>query len=308
MKEIKTKLLITYLFGIAFFIHIFTISNNAKSEALPIERRASVQLRGSEMLKKTKILGINTETSSDFSKIKAESALIYLENSGTVIFEKNSSKKLQIGSLTKLLTGLVVYTEADLNSQKQILIEDTLNVKPILGLKPGEQIKISDLFSSMVVGSANDAALALANYVSQEKKHKFTDLMNKTAYDIGMENSHFSNPVGFDSAENFSTAWDLKILTEKTQKLSAFRNLAKFKTYEFVSVTKEKHKIFASNTLINSNPEIQSIKTGKTPGSGENIICRFMLSNQPVVVIILNSPDRESDVIFTIKELKKQVF
>src|SRR6185295_4692651 len=114
---------------------------------------------------------------------------------GQTLVEKNADQKVNIASLTKLLTGLVAYEMTDLNKSFIISRKDVLDIAPSLGLKPGDSVKALDVFNAMLVGSTNDAALALADFTNRETEENFILLMNSKAESLGMTSSNFSNPM-----------------------------------------------------------------------------------------------------------------
>jgi D-alanyl-D-alanine carboxypeptidase len=233
----------------------------------------------------------------DTSDITARSFLVYNAQTGKTMLEKNSREQLSIASLTKLLTALVVYDSVGLTSTVTIRLEDTLNISPSLYLKPGDIVSVYDIFSSMLVGSANDAALALANFTSRQEGEPFAELMNSRAKDLGMEDSHFSNPYGFDSQYNYSTAEDLQKLAVATQKLSAFTNLGRIREYSFRSVLENSYKVTATNKLLAEDESIEAIKTGYTLGTQGAMIVKVNHNGYSFVIIVLGSKNRELDTL-----------
>src|SRR4029077_21109724 len=98
---------------------------------------------------------------------------------------------------------------------------------PALNFLVGDSVKADDVFNSMLIGSCNDAALALADDVTGQTQKNFVDLMNQEAKTLGMANSSFENPMGFDNFNNYSTAQDIKILITETQQLAVFKDLGR---------------------------------------------------------------------------------
>ena len=246
-------------------------------------------------------------TSTDTSLIKARSFLVYDAATDDILLKKNPDTKLSIASLTKLLTALVVYRSVDLRSQLVITTEDQLTTSPSLKLMNGDRITVSDLFNAMLVGSANDAARTLANYVEGSAQKNFIELMNETAASLGMDSSHFSNPLGFDSDQNYSTATDLKKLVRETQNLAAFTQLGRMKGYHFVSAEGHDYSVTATNRLISEHPEISAIKTGYTPSALGSLITKASISGHAVIIIVLESAQRETDTLL-LENLVKQNF
>ncbi len=240
----------------------------------------------------------------DDSAITSDSYLVADAVSGQIIASKNSTKKAYIASLTKLLTALVAYQKADLNAEVTLTDKDIFKVKPVLGLKAGDNVKLLDIFNAMLVGSSNDAALALANHVENLTDQNFIGLMNEQAKILEMDSSHFSNPLGFDSPANYSTAEDLLKLVLATQKFSSFTELGKRTGYNFTGSLNYPYHAPATDKLVTKYPEISAIKTGFTQGAGQAMITKATKDDHSIIIIILSSKDRGGDTL----KLEKQIF
>ena len=125
--------------------------------------------------------------------------------------EKQPHLKLRIASLTKLMTALLAYEKLTPDEYIKISGEDIMNINPSLGLRAGDEIKVLNLIEAAMVCSANDAGKALANRVQKNEERNFAELMNQKAVILGLSETNFSNPLGFDSGENFSSISDLKV-------------------------------------------------------------------------------------------------
>jgi D-alanyl-D-alanine carboxypeptidase (penicillin-binding protein 5/6) len=233
----------------------------------------------------------------DTTGIKAKSYLVFDLSSGQNLLEKNSSQKFSIASLTKLLTALVAYKNIDLSQNITITNNDILKVKPVLSFAKGDILKAADVFDAMLIGSCNDAALALGNFVATTTGQSFVSLMNAEAENLEMTDSHFSNPMGFDSTGNYSTAMDIKKLITATQSLAAFQSLGRRTSYQFNSALGNSYSTVATNTLIRAHDDIQAIKTGYTGEAGGAMATKIKAGGREIVILVLNSSNRESDTL-----------
>ena len=236
--------------------------------------------------------------------VTAKSFLVYDADSKIVLAEKGSTEKLAIASLTKLMTALIVYNTARLDEVTTIFDRDRVSESPVLGLQSGDQVKIGDLFNSMLIGSANDAALALSHWVERTSSSAFPILMNNTARQLGMFETNFSNPLGFDSQNNYSSAHDLALLVDATQRFTAFQLLGRSTSYEFTGLGGKHYSILATNKLIAADPELVAIKTGFTLEAQGTMITAATHNSHTIIIIVLGSSDRERDTLL----LKHQVF
>jgi len=242
--------------------------------------------------------------SIDETHVTAQSYLVADSLTGTILSGKNVANKEYIASLTKLLTGLVSYEKADINAYATITPKDILSVNPALHLQIGDRIKLLDLFNAMMVGSNNDAALALANHVEDITGKNFIDLMNDKAGELSMNSSHFSNPMGFDSPGNYSNAEDLLKLVFATQKYAVFTQLGKKNSYSFTGNSGVIYKTLATDKLVDKYEGIEAVKTGFTQGAGQAMITKTTKDGHSVFIIVLDSKNREGDTL----ELEKQTF
>ncbi len=240
----------------------------------------------------------------NLDSVEAGSFLVYDADSGVTLAERGSSKKLAIASLTKLMTALVVYNNTPFTDTVTITESDSIKEEPVLGLRIGDTVTVGDLFHAMLVGSANDAALALARVVERTQKVAFSILMNNTARQLNMFETNFSNPLGFDNQNNFSSARDLALLVNATRRHLAFQLLGHSTSYAFTSEQGHNYSITATNTLIAVDPEISAIKTGYTLAAQGAMITSASRNSHNLIMIVLDSPNREHDTLI----LKQAVF
>ena len=229
-------------------------------------------------------------------QISAKSALAIDRKSNKVLFEKDSSLKVLPASTVKLMTAVIsldIYKpEEELKVSRYCSnIEGTKAMLP-----EGEVYKVLDLISSMLIGSAGDAACVLATSKLAEKD--FVDLMNKKAQEIGMESTKFSNPVGLDNINggHYSTAWDLYKLAKYSTSISFIKNSVEKSTYVISSIDK-----LSSTNLTNTNrllwevPGSVGIKTGTTENAGEVLIYEYKDEVKDIIIIVMGSRDRFGD-------------
>lgn len=253
-------------------------------------------LRGNEVLPQKPVGPVRIKD-IDFSDIGAKSFLVYDEASKTSLVEQDAQSKRAIASLTKILTALVVYERGNLSDTVTISAVDVVDTTPVLHARVGDIIKISDLVHSMLVGSANDAALVLAHYLENKTSTPIATLMNAQAEELGMHNSHFSNPFGFDSDYNYATADDLEILVSAILNNDDFKQLGRLTSYSFTSQNGTYYRVKATNKLLRQHSDIVAIKTGSTPAAGETMITKITNNGHSFIIIVLASTDREGDTI-----------
>ena len=237
--------------------------------------------------------------------VSAKSFLVYDAETGQDLLARDPDQRLGIASLTKLLTAYTAYQQ--LNMAGEIIVPSSTDssISPSLKLRPGDRIKTLDIFNAMLIGSENDAAGVLASVVKTQTGQSAVALMNQAAQVLGMSNSHFGNPFGFDYGNNYSTANDLKKLVSQTQQLRAFTALESKTGYSFKGSFNEMYRARATNKLVGSRKNIYAIKTGYTETTLGSIALKTYIEGRPVVVIVLGSLNREADALRLIDEVTK---
>ena len=226
-------------------------------------------------------------------QIQANAAIIIDLRTGEILWGKNMDEKRPIGSITKLMTSLVVLEE---NSQNEIA-KVTQNASGIGGSKiwiaAGEKLAVQDLIFAALIHSANDAAFALAEFNSNGDIKKFVEKMNQKAKVLGLTNTHFSNPVGFDGPENYSTVRDLSNLGRYAYRNTFIRYVASLPDREIFSLRGTKYKLEATNILLKKDSRFRGLKTGHTDDAGYSFVGVAEAKNlYPVLIVVLNSPNR----------------
>ena len=228
-------------------------------------------------------------------QLTAKAAVAYDLDSKTILYSRNLDEKLPIASLTKLMTALIISHHA--NPDSVVVVGKTENnvVGASMGLVEGERITVGSLLQGLLISSSNDAALALGDFEAGSTD-RFAELMNEQAVALGLNNTHFANPVGWDSDENYSNALDLIKITEEFLKSDKLRQIAKTKE-TLVSSTDGKytHELHTTNKLLLDNPEVEGIKTGFTSKALGNLIILTNHDGNQILTVVLGSENREDD-------------
>ena len=179
--------------------------------------------------------------------------MMYLH--GQILYERNSNEKLYPASLTKVLTAVVVMEHCNLEDNvtvNQTALNSVEYGYITANLKAGEVFTVEHLLNILLVSSANDAALVLAEHVSGTVED-FCKLMNETSVKIGCTNSNFVNPNGVHHENHYSTAHDLTLIANYSLQFDELKELYK-KTYYRLPATDlypKEDRIFSStNELI----------------------------------------------------------
>ena len=227
----------------------------------------------------------------DIIPVKASTSSIVMDlDSGRVLYQENIKEKKLIASTTKILTAIVTLENASLN--KEVIIGD--EVLKMYGtniyIEVGEKITIKDLLYGLLLRSGNDAAVALAVAVSGSEE-EFVKLMNKKAQDIGMKDSSFTNPHGLDDdTKNYSTAYDMALLSRYAYQNKTYRKIVGTKKY--VTKTKDKTYLWYNrNKLLSDYKYCTGGKNGYTPLAGKTLVTTASKNNLNLTVVTLNDGD-----------------
>lgn len=223
-------------------------------------------------------------------KITAEGIIVIDLPSQVLLFEKNSKKRFSPASTTKIATALIAFEHYQ---PTQILeIKTVIKDGRLMGLVPGERISAENLIYGTLVHSANDAAYTLAeNYPGGVAA--FVEKMNEKVRNLGLTDTHFTNPVGFEDENHYTTAYDL---TQLSRVLLANEKLKKIISIKIISVSDETYSIFHTlenvNTLLGRVPGVAGIKTGYTREAGEVLSTIVKRGDHEVLITLLKSEDR----------------
>ena len=243
-------------------------------------------------LQQPQSLHAQTAEDSLHSQVPINSYILKEIGSSTVLMEKDIDRPVSPASLTKILTCTMAIESGRLDRDVLITKEATMVEPSIAGFKPGEKIKLIDLVKAAMVNSSNDAAFAIAIYLSGNVD-AFVSAMNSKAKMIGMKNSRFTNPAGFDKgiyAGNTSTAGDLLRLTEYAVKSPVFNEIARLEKAVFTEQTTQKvYSLKTHNKLLDKYPYAVGIKTGFTTKAGGCLIARAIKNNKDVLLVMLNA-------------------
>ena len=225
-----------------------------------------------------------------------------------LIFSKDEQKINQPASLTKIMTAILAIESGRMNDVVTITRE-MIQVEPTkAGLRIGEKFYLRDLVKAAMVMSANDAAMSIGVYLGDGNVETFVAQMNKKAKNMGMKNTHFTNPCGFDIGDHYSTALDLLKMSEYAIKNSQFNEMAKLKRHDFKSInTKRAYAAYTHNKLLNNYKYAVGIKTGYTQKAGPCLIARAKNGNKDVLVVMLNSEQRWKDIRTIFEDVLPQI-
>jgi D-alanyl-D-alanine carboxypeptidase (penicillin-binding protein 5/6) len=229
----------------------------------------------------------------------ADAAIVVDGRDGDVMFAKNANERQPIASTTKLMTALLTLEGA---RPREIFTASDYVAAPVesqIGLRPGERMAVRDLLVALLLESANDAAATLAEGVSGSVDEFVAD-MNERAAELGLAETRYANPIGFDDPRNYSTASDLAILTRELLSRPRFARVVDMPEAELDSGARPR-TIDNRNTLVAAHPFVTGVKTGHTLGAGYVLIGSARgRGGARVITVVMGEPSeaaRDSDTL-----------
>lgn len=212
--------------------------------------------------------------------IAAKSWLLLDATSGQVLASQNPDMRIEPASLTKIMTAYLVFEAVH---DKKVTLDQMVNVSvhawkvdpgsSKMFIDPATPVKVNDLLYGLMVQSGNDAAVALAEAVAGSED-TFVSMMNAEAQKMGLKSTHFSNPHGLPSPENYSTAQDLSILAlHEISDYPDFYKIDSVKEFTYNKITQPNR-----NRLLWLDPTVDGLKTGHTDAAG---FCMIASAKRP---------------------------
>lgn len=214
-------------------------------------------------------------------------------NSSKILLEKNSEKKLEPASLTKIMTMYVVDHEIkagrlSLNDEVTISKKAWQTMGSRMFLDVNSKVKVSELIKGIIIQSGNDASTAIAEHIAGSED-AFANLMNEYAAILGMNNSHFANATGLPDPNHYTTAKDLAILA----KASIKEHPESYMIYSQKSFVYNNIEQYNRNKLLWRNSVVDGIKTGQTDNAGYCLAVSGVKDNTRLIAVLLGAKTDE---------------
>ncbi|WP_299001566.1 D-alanyl-D-alanine carboxypeptidase family protein [uncultured Dialister sp.] len=228
-------------------------------------------------------------------EITADAAVIMDEKDGTILYEKNGTKREYPASMTKIMTCILSIEKG--NPYKTISVSANAADVESTALNGGEWITLDNLRNQMMMISDNGAATAIAENLAGSLP-AFAEDMNAKAKEIGMDHTHFVNANGMPDENHYSTAEDMARLARYAMENRTFRRIVSTK-YKEIHYERPLYNFHCenSNELLYSYPGATGIKTGYTHAAGGCLAASAIRDNHELIVIVMHS--RDMDTRFT---------
>ena len=249
--------------------------------------------------------------------VEAEAAIVIDADTGEILYGKDAYSKREPASTTKIVTCLVALDELELDQEIRIKSKHD-QLGNVIGIKKGEKFTAEQLIYAMMVHSANDAAVALAEEIAGSEE-EFAKLMTQKAKQLGAKNTNFQTANGMNWAwctEHYTTAYDLATITQEAMKDKTFRKIVRTAEYTVPKTNKsdERHLISSNKFLWDEtiyatakkeaqkdNPEeklykpeydgVIGVKTGLTSTAGACLVAVKDVNGRELIGVVLNSSD-----------------
>ncbi|MGN0789143.1 MAG: D-alanyl-D-alanine carboxypeptidase family protein [Christensenellales bacterium] len=229
----------------------------------------------------------------DAVKYNSSSATIVVEQkSKRVLSSNNAHVRLAMASTTKIMTAMVVLDNiADVDVQMAIPQEAVGVEGSSVYLRRNEIWSIRDLLYALMLRSGNDAAVALSVAVGGSVQG-FVDMMNAKTQELGLKDTHFTNPHGLHDDEHYTTAYDLAIMTAEAMNNQLFKTIVSAKSYVVEgNYTHDRYYLGNKNKMLLMMEGADGVKTGYTKNSGRCLVSSATREETQLICVVLNVHD-----------------
>lgn len=223
-------------------------------------------------------------------------AIVMDVRTGQVLYARDIHRRWAPASTTKMLTALLAVER--LSPDLVVTISPRAAAQrggATIGVEAGERWRIEDLLLAMMLRSANDAAIAVAEATAGSVE-RFVGLMNRRARDLGANQTRFVTPHGLDAAGHYSTAYDLALIARHALRNPRFASLVRRPSWTLAREGRPPQAYASTNRLLGRYPGADGVKTGWTAASGESLVASATRDNWQLVAVVLHSRDLYADI------------
>lgn len=230
-------------------------------------------------------------------RLTASGVIIVDLDSGQTVYDRNVAIPRPMASLTKLMTALIIVENHSLDELVTVPqeVEDVIGTKA--WLPPGEQFTVGDLLSALLIMSANDAAITLAQFHSGSVD-AFVDVMNTRAAELGLKDTTYENPSGLDAPIQRSSPRDLAWLAMFDMRLEPIQERLATPLKDITSVRGKTITLVHTHQLLRDAEPTNVIagKTGTTDAAGQCLLSIVESGGRRYIAVLLHSKDRYADM------------
>jgi len=206
---------------------------------------------------------------------------------GSQLAARDPDAERPIASTTKLMTAYLTLRELPLGRRLTVPKYSPAPAESVAGLVEGERLTVRDLLTALLVASANDAAVTLADGAAGSQRAFVAD-MNLAAARLDLDHTHYANPIGLDAKGNYSSAADLVELATRLLDDRTFRHIVAEPEATLRSGSR-KRVVVNTNTLLLSDPSVDGVKTGHTVDAGYVLVASAKRKGVPLITAVLGT-------------------
>ena len=228
----------------------------------------------------------------------AKSAILIEASTGEIIFEKNSHERLVPASMTKMMSMLLIIESIEkgiISWDEMVTVSEnasSMGGSQIL-LETNEKMSVSDLFKGIAVASGNDAVVAMAEKIAGTED-AFVNMMNNRAKELGLKDTNFKNPHGLDTANHYSSAYDMAMIAKELVKHEeVFKYTSIYEDYLRQNTDKEIWLV-NTNKLVRFYDGVDGLKTGYTAGAGYCLTATAKKTGMRIIAVAMGEPDSKT--------------
>ena len=234
--------------------------------------------------------------------LKVPSWLLMDARTGLMLAANDPDAPVEPASLTKLMTAFIVFREVDrgaLSLNDEVIVSEKAwrSEGSRMFIEAGDRVRVDDLIMGLIIQSGNDAAVALAEHVAGSEEG-FADLMNQTAVELGMVNSHFKNSAGLPHPDHYTTARDITLLTRAIIE-SQPDHYSRYAIPEFTwnGITQKNR-----NPLLGRDETIDGVKTGHTRSAGYCLVGSAKKDGMRLIGTVVGAKDdrERGDAVYSL--------
>ena len=227
----------------------------------------------------------------------ASGAILIDADSKQILYDKNADKKLFPASTTKIMTMIIMF---DAINNKKISFEDQVTTSKYAAsmggsqvyLEEGESMSLEDMFKSIAIASANDASVAVSEYIAGST-NKFVEMMNQKAKELNLKNTHFENVTGLHDNNHYTCPYDLAMMASYLIKIGGDKLLSVTSLYDSYirEDTKQSFWLVNTNKLLKLYDGVDGLKTGYTKEAGYCLVTTAKRDGQRLVGVVMKESE-----------------
>ncbi len=234
------------------------------------------------------VLCLSVPSYGEEPSVYAQGAVLMEYETGRVLWQKDMEKELPMASTTKIMTAIIALESGKTEETIEVSQKAASAPKVKMGLIKGEKYKLNDLLYPLMLVSANDAAVAIAEHIGTTVEG-FAEMMNRKAEEIGAYNTEFVTPNGLDKDNHHSTAYDMALITRYALKNEKFVDIINTHSKEISSLEGRRFEFYNKNRLLREYEGALGVKTGFTGKAGNCFVGAAKRNGMTLISVVLAS-------------------